>query len=197
MSILDKMNAIQAELVAPKGNRNDFGGYNYRSCEDILKALSPLMIKHKTVVNLSEELVDLGGRIYVKATARLLDCESSDTLSSTSFAKESESKKGMDSAQITGSTTSYARKYALAALFAIDNEKDPDAIDADPRTHAPEPEEKAPEMDEKARIIEEIRKLDSSYSQKILNIKKVSSFDQIPTDYLMACLKRCKEKNNG
>lgn len=141
MNLIEKLNAIQRELAVPKAKKNDFGGFNYRSCEDILKALSPLMTQHRTVINLSEELVEVCGSPYIKATAKLMDCESMETVSSTSFAKEPESKKGMDAAQVTGSTTSYARKYALAALFAIDNEKDADAIEGN-ATEAPESAQK-------------------------------------------------------
>lgn len=142
MTLIEKLNAIQRELAVPKAKKNDFGGFNYRSCEDILKALSPLMSHHKTVINLSEDLVEVCGAPYIKATAKLMDCESMESISSTSFAKEPESKKGMDAAQLTGSTTSYARKYALAALFAIDNEKDADAIEGS-ATEAPESAQKA------------------------------------------------------
>lgn len=124
MPIHDKLKAIQKELKAPKGQRNTFGNYNYRSCEDILEAVKPLAHEQGCIVTLSDAIVEVGGRIYVKATASITDGET--TVSTDAFARESEEKKGMDSAQITGSSSSYARKYALNGLFCIDDTKDDD-----------------------------------------------------------------------
>ena len=120
-----KVADIQKELKAPKSQRNNFGNYNYRSCEDILEGVKP--IAHPLIVTLSDEIIDVGGRIYVKATASITDGE--NTLSATGFAREAENKKGMDDSQITGSTSSYARKYALNGLFCIDDTKDSDFMD--------------------------------------------------------------------
>lgn len=119
----EKLSAIQKSLVAPKSQENKFGGYKYRSCEDILNALKPHL--DGLTVTVSDEMICLGDRFYIKATATLSDGESS--VSSTGYAREELSKKGMDSSQITGSTSSYARKYALNGLFAIDDTKDSDA----------------------------------------------------------------------
>lgn len=119
----EKLSEIQKSLVAPKSQENKFGGYKYRSCEDILNALKPHL--DGLTVTVSDEMICLGDRFYIKATATLSDGESS--VSSTGYAREELSKKGMDSSQITGSTSSYARKYALNGLFAIDDTKDPDA----------------------------------------------------------------------
>lgn len=126
MSIIEKLLAIQNELKAPKGQFNKFGGYNYRSCEDILEAVKPLCEKHKCAVILSDEIVSVGQRYYIKATATLHDAESDATITNTAFAREAESKKGMDESQITGTASSYARKYALNGLFCIDDTKDAD-----------------------------------------------------------------------
>ena len=123
---MKKLTEIQSTLKAPKGNFNNFGKYKYRSCEDILEALKPLLAELSCVVTLSDEIVQIGERYYIKATATLLDCESGETQSTTAFAREELEKKGMDSSQITGSASSYARKYALNGLFAID-----DGVDAD------------------------------------------------------------------
>lgn len=121
---------IQRELKAPKGQRNNFGNYNYRSCEDILEAVKPLCHKNKCVLTISDEIVEVGGRIYVKALACLTAIDSLQPIaSSTAYARESESKKGMDASQITGSASSYARKYALNGLFCIDDTKDADTMD--------------------------------------------------------------------
>lgn len=124
----DKLMIIQASLKAPKNQRNAFGNYNYRSCEDILEAVKPLLYETKTTLTISDEMVEVGGRIYVKATATLKDAETWEIIeSNTAYARESESKKGMDDSQITWATSSYARKYALNGLFCIDDVKDADA----------------------------------------------------------------------
>ena len=125
MTLIDKLAAIQTKLHAPKNQKNTFGGYNYRSCEDILEAVKPLL--DGLVLTITDEVTDVGGRIYVKATARLTDGK--DAMTATAFAREAESRKGMDESQITGSTSSYARKYALNGLFLIDDNKDADSQD--------------------------------------------------------------------
>lgn len=117
---------IQAELKAPKNQTNAFGKYKYRSAEDIVEAVKPILCKYGTALVITDEVVQVGDRIYVKATATLLD-DTDDTISVSGWAREEEVKKGMDSAQITGSASSYARKYALNGLFAIDDTKDSDA----------------------------------------------------------------------
>lgn len=127
MSIEEKLLKIQSELKAPKSQYNSFGKYNYRSCEDILEAVKPLCIKNKAVVTIMDELVMLGTRYYIKATAALFDAESDGVITVCAYAREEESKKGMDASQVTGSASSYARKYALNGLFAIDDTKDSDA----------------------------------------------------------------------
>jgi len=126
---------IQSRLVAPKGQRNTFGNYNYRSCEDILNALKPLLAELGAVVTLSDEMVQVGDRIYVKATARLSwgTGDSYDEIDVSAYAREPFARKGMDDAQVTGATSSYARKYALNGLFAIDDTKDAD--------HGPPPQQ--------------------------------------------------------
>lgn len=134
---METLAEIQQALKAPKGQVNKFGNYNYRSCEDILTAVKPLLGNWSLVI--FDEIVEIGGRVYVKATARIeqngyMDDENnipklvlSRSHSSTGFAREALTKKGMDEAQITGSASSYARKYALNGLFAIDDTKDPDS----------------------------------------------------------------------
>lgn len=117
---------IQEELKAPKNQKNSFGNYNYRSCEDILEALKPLLKKHNCYINLSDEIVNVWTRYYVKATARLVNWEWIE-ISAVWFAREEEQKKWMDWSQVTGASSSYARKYALNWLFAIDDEKDSDS----------------------------------------------------------------------
>ena len=121
-----KLMNIQQELKAPKGQYNDFGKYAYRSCEDILEAVKPLLKKEKVVLTICDELQYIGNRYYIKATATLIDTESEATISNSAYAREEETKKGMDGSQITGASSSYARKYALNGLFGIDDNKDSD-----------------------------------------------------------------------
>jgi hypothetical protein len=118
--------SIQSELKAPKGQFNSFGKYKYRSCEDVLEALKPLLKENECFLNMSDEIVLIGNRYYIKATATITN-NSGTSLSVSAFAREEESKKGMDASQLTGATSSYARKYALNGLFAIDDNKDADA----------------------------------------------------------------------
>lgn len=125
----ERVQGVQLSLKAPKGQFNSFGKYNYRSCEDILEALKPLLERYKLVLNISDEIVAVGDRIYVKATASLHDTKSEDAIFATAFAREPEEKKGMDASQVTGSASSYARKYALNGLLCIDDTKDADTMD--------------------------------------------------------------------
>lgn len=118
---------IQQELKAPKGQYNNFSDFKYRSCEDILEALKPLLAKYEATITLSDEIISVGDRYYIKATATLKSQDK--TYTTTAYAREQEVKKGMDAAQITGATSSYARKYALNGLFAIDDTKDADTQD--------------------------------------------------------------------
>jgi hypothetical protein len=123
-----KLMLIQASLKAPKNQKNAFGWYNYRSCEDILEAVKPLLYDTQTTLTISDDIVEVWWRVYVKATATLKDCETWEVIEqNTAYARESESKKWMDDSQITWATSSYARKYALNGLFCIDDVKDADA----------------------------------------------------------------------
>ena len=121
---MNKLLEIQTELKAPKGQYNSFGGYNYRSAEDILEAVKPILKEKDCTLTLSDEMIEVGGRIYVKATARFNDGTNETVV--TASAREAEVKKGMDDSQITGTASSYARKYALNGLFLIDDTKDAD-----------------------------------------------------------------------
>jgi len=126
MGINEKLMNIQKELKAPKGQYNSFGKYKYRSCEDILEAVKPLLAKNKTALTISDEIVMVGDRVYVKATATLADIEKDVVITNVAYAREAESRSGMDSSQITGTASSYARKYCLNGLFLIDDTKDAD-----------------------------------------------------------------------
>ena len=125
-TITQKLATIQQKLKAPKGQYNSFGKYAYRNAEDILEAVKPLCAETGTVVLLSDEIINIGNRFYVKATVALVDAETQTQLSVSAYAREEEEKKGMDGSQVTGASSSYARKYALNGLFAIDDTKDSD-----------------------------------------------------------------------
>lgn len=130
MTIYKKLADVQQALKAPKDQRNNFGNYNYRSCEGILEAVKPLLAKNGLALTLTDRIVQAGDRIYVEATATLTATDTSDfaeTVSVSALAREEENKKGMDTSQITGAASSYARKYALNGLFCIDDNRDSDA----------------------------------------------------------------------
>lgn len=121
-----KLVEVQSKLKAPKSQFNKFGNYAYRNCEDILEALKPLLNEVKAIINISDDVVLVGERYYIKATVKFICAESGEVIEASAMAREEENKKGMDSSQLTGSTSSYARKYALNGLFAIDDTKDSD-----------------------------------------------------------------------
>lgn len=125
--LTQRVGDIQHKLKAPKGQYNSFGKYNYRSCEDILEGVKPLLKKHNLALLINDEVVQIGERYYVKATAKITDGR--EFVSATAYAREPDTKKGMDESQITGATSSYARKYALNALLCIDDTKDADTMD--------------------------------------------------------------------
>ena len=126
MNLKEKLLKIQTELKAPKGQFNSFGGYKYRSCEDILEAVKPLLAENKVILTITDTVDNIGERFYIKAAAVLIDTESDESIINTAYARECEEKKGQDCSQITGTASSYARKYALNGLFLIDDTKDAD-----------------------------------------------------------------------
>ena len=128
MTVYKKLIKVQQELKAPKNQRNTFGNYNYRNAEDILEALKPILVKHDADVFLSYKVIVTGNMwTYVEATATFVDIETGESTCTTGYAREAETKKGMDPSQITGSASSYAGKYALGGLFLIDDSVDPDS----------------------------------------------------------------------
>ena len=142
MTIYEKLGAIQQALQAPKSQFNEFGKYKYRSCEDVLAAVKPLLSEYKCVLLLKDGIETAEGRVYIKATATLVDVEivgdagehnDDFDISVTAFAREEETKKGMDASQVTGAASSYARKYALNGLFCIDDNKDSDFTNHTPK----------------------------------------------------------------
>lgn len=151
---METLNKIQRELKAPKGQKNTFGNYNYRSCEDILEAVKPLL--GTAILTINDEVVLIGDRYYIKATATIKQGEESFSISA--FAREPEGRKGMDEAQVTGATSSYARKYALNGLFAIDDTKDSDATNNGTSEKNVNNVYKAKQEAEKIKSLPELRK---------------------------------------
>lgn len=162
---------IQNRLKAPKGQFNKFGNYKYRSCEDILEAVKPLCAEEGVQLTISDEIVMIGDRYYVKATATVTD--GSESASVTAYAREEETKKGMDSSQITGATSSYARKYALNGLFCIDDTKDADTDEFTERTKGSEKKKSDPKSNE------------LTYREKLIIYLKENnmSFAEVASDY--------------
>lgn len=148
MGIYEKLTLIQNELKAPKNQYNSFGKYKYRSCEDILEGLKPVLEKHKATLTLSDEIAQIGDRHYVKVTATFTDAEDGTAITNTAYARESDAKKGMDDSQVTGATSSYARKYALNGLFLIDDTKDADTDEYQNQQNKPSKKNTKPEKSE-------------------------------------------------
>jgi essential recombination function protein len=217
MNIYEKLLNVQVELKAPKGQFNKFGNYKYRSCEDILEALKPVLQKHKLAMYISDEVIDTNGSIkkvirdekeettttqeiigkkYIKATITLVNVEKpEEVIKASAFAREEENKKGMDGSQITGASSSYARKYALNGLFAIDDTKDSDI------TNNGEDEEST---EDKEMLVEIIAKnITPEELSKFLKNKKIKLLDQanykdlvILHDLIMMRIKKEKTEEN-
>jgi hypothetical protein len=140
MNVYAKLANVQSALKAPKGQYNAFGKYKYRSCEDIVESVKPLLKQNGLLLNLSDEIEQIGDRFYVKATAIIIDTADGNMVTVCAYAREEDSKKGMDGSQVTGASSSYARKYALNGIFAIDDTKDSDSTntgDESPRQEQP------------------------------------------------------------
>lgn len=214
MNIYEKLLKVQVELKAPKGQYNSFGKYKYRSCEDILEALKPVLDKLKLALFISDEIVEVGGsykvnkkdeivesegRKYVKATITLVNIEKTDEIIKTSaLAREEETKKGQDGSQITGTSSSYARKYALNGLFLIDDTKDNDTSDSKiERGNRAEEERKKVEeyLNSRPGMIERLKEnLSSDKLEKVLKAYKVEEIWQMTDEQLKeACQKIFKK----
>lgn len=146
MNIYEKLTEVQNELKAPKSRYNSFGKYNYRSCEDILEAVKPLLKSKKLAMTVKDEVYSVGDRFYIMAVVTVFDCESEEKITTTAYAREDSEKKGMDGSQITGSSSSYARKYALNGMFAIDDTKDADSWNTHGKDKSSEKEEEQKEQ---------------------------------------------------
>lgn len=156
MGIFEKLANIQSNLKAPKGQFNSYGGYKYRSCEDILEAVKPLLKANNCVLTINDEIITIGDRYYIKATACLASTDdTAEMISNTAYAREEETKKSMDGSQITGTASSYARKYALNGLFLIDDTKDADTDEHAKQTGA-EPKEEKKASDKQVELMRKI-----------------------------------------
>lgn len=182
MGVKQKLLLIQNELKAPKSQFNSFGKYSYRNCEDIMEALKPLCKKHNAVVTITDDINQVGERYYIKATVTIRDCDIDESLTVTAFAREEESKKGMDGSQVTGASSSYARKYALNGLFAIDDTKDADSgIDqSEPKQ---EPKKEPIKQKTRTELILQLIK-DSDITPKDIATKLKTEFNKSKVDEL-------------
>jgi hypothetical protein len=179
MNIYEKLNKIQTELKAPKGQYNSFGKYKYRSCEDILESVKPLLEKYKATLQLTDTIELIGERYYIKAVARFIDIETpllyddeitvENVIVNSAYAREDLDKKGMDGSQITGTASSYARKYALNGLFLIDDTKDADTDEYKKQN------EKLITKDQIKKINELVEDIDA-----MLNYYKLSKLEEMP-----------------
>ncbi|HHV39742.1 MAG TPA: ERF family protein [Tepidimicrobium sp.] len=170
--LYEKLSRVQKGLKAPKAQYNSFGNFNYRSCEDILEAVKPLLVDERLVLTLCDKLEHIGDRYYVKAVATVLDVDSEGEISVSAYAREAEEKKGMDDSQVTGTASSYARKYALNALFLIDDTKDADTDEY----RGTKKEQKKPSKPEPTKKREETRGLQRA-SEIISNMQRKLLFD--------------------
>ena len=174
MGITEKLLNIQQALKAPKNQYNKFGDFNYRSCEDILEAVKPLLKENSCILIISDELVNIGARYYIKATATLRDA-GGEEISNTAYAREADAKKGMDESQITGACSSYARKYALNGLFCIDDVKDADATENEPKKAS----SKQIDLIKKLVVNEKIPKMLEYYKVKNIDDLTMEQADEI------------------
>lgn len=201
MELFEKLMNIQSELKAPKTQRNDFGKYNYRSCEDILEAVKPLLLKYKATMTITDDIVMVGDRIYVKATATICDIENGRSVSNTAFAREEETKKGSDGSQITGASSSYARKYALNGLFLIDDTKDSDATNESVREKKTEPKKEVVKQEVKKITDEQKKEINSLFDDKLMATMldyaktkyKVNSLDELSEDQAKGIIEHRKK----
>ena len=184
--MLEVLNKIQCELKAPKTQMNKFGGYAYRSCEDILEAVKPLLQKYEVALTIGDEIIAVADRIYVKATATLKGKDGE--VSASAYAREPASKKGSDESQITGAASSYARKYALNGLFAIDDAKDADATNTHEGDRDKKGEYPAPMSEEQVADLLQLCEASGTDPRKVAAAYKTSDIAFVPFEKVRAQL---------
>lgn len=178
LTFQQKLISLIGELKAPKRQKNTFGKYNFRSAEDILEAVKPLAVKYSLLPNLSDEIVIVGERYYIKATASISDGEI--TKESIGYARESETKKGMDDSQITGTASSYARKYAMNGLYLIDDTKDSDSDEYQRLQRVPVKQEKTIDKTKQEIVIGKLKEFAEKQGMKYSDVlSKLSDYLQI------------------
>lgn len=193
---------IQQKLKAPKNQRNNFGNYNYRNAEDILEAVKPLLKEQELALILNDEIINVENRFYVKSTVTIFDTDGKPVASSSALAREEESKKGMDGSQVTGASSSYARKYALNGLFAIDDTKDSDFTNTGNTEPKKPPKKEKTIADEDIDIFEGLKacsaysELAAYYKKNFENVHDKEAFNQLATK-LKAKFKAKEEVQNG
>ena len=189
MSVVEKLMRIQTKIKAPKSQYNKFGKYFYRNCEDILCAIKPLLQEEKCIIVISDDLVLIGNRYYIKAEAKIVDCETGEKISTNAYAREDEDKKGMDASQVTGSTSSYARKYALNGLLCIDDSKDADSNE----------NEESKKQDLLKEFEKEIKRTGKS-CKYFLKEAAADTVEDLSEDFLnnaLCMLRKCPDKKSG
>lgn len=187
MTIYEKLAHVQQEMKAPKNLYNSFGKYRYRNAEGILEAFKPYAAKYGLALIVGDEVVEIGGRVYVKATAALYDTEkAAGPVGNTAYAREDAEKKGMDGSQITGAASSYARKYALNGLFLLDDTKD---ADTDEYTTGRRPEAKTITPEQKAAITKELNRTGVN-RKSLCNTCGVGSLDELTERDAADCLEK-------
>lgn len=193
MNVYEKLQTVQEKLKAPKNQYNKFGQYHYRNCEDIQEAAKPLLKEVKAALIVGDRLVVEGERYYIEATARFIDCETGERVENVAYAREEREKKGMDAPQVTGSASSYARKYALNGLFCIDDVKDADNQDntgkssqttksrtgRERKTETDHPDRAVPGRKITSEEMESVRSLIDKHSAKGLKMDKILKMYQI------------------
>lgn len=192
MNLYEKLMNIQMELKAPKSQVNQFGGFNYRNCEDILEAVKPLLQKYRCVLKISDEIVNIGGDNYVQSTARLIDLDSDTSIDNTAYAREAKERKKMSEEMLTGSCSSYCRKYCLNGLFLIDDNKDVDSENVEEAQNAIK--------EEKLKLISEFNKLadEVNLNREALYEKLgVKSNSELPNSKLKEIIETMKKKKES
>lgn len=197
MNIYEKLLKVQIELKAPKGQYNSFGKYKYRSCEDILEALKPVLDKLKLTLFIKDDVIEVNTRNYVKATITLIDVEKpNEVIETSAFAREEETKKGMDGSQITGASSSYARKYALNGMFMIDDTKDSDSTNTHGKDETKTDEEKKQTFFNLSleRLSFNLSIIPSLLFKKVLSAYNVNELWEMTTEQLKEACKKIFKK---
>lgn len=198
-TLIEKLSLIQVELKAPKNQYNSFGKYKYRNCEDILESAKPICNKNRTTLLISDEIKQIGDRYYVEATAQLLDWDSKEGIQVRALAREEDNKKGMDASQVTGATSSYARKYALNGLFNIDDTKDTDSEEHQNQKNASEQQpEQAPQQNAPKVTAKQVELIKGLYKTNeitaMLGRLNVTALEEITIEQASAMIKARKGK---